>query len=210
MPYIQLPPWKLLTAARPINHNMPSLPIFSVFLSAFGTLVTSSPLWTSQNGPSIVKTSSGPVQPLLDHAFPNVYQYLGIPFAQPPVDQLRFAPPQTVKPSGEVLNATQMPPGCYQGTSPRNIFDVYEPGFNFLGEQSEDCLKLNIYRPTNTTEELLPVLIFVYGGGFVTGASNETYEVPTGWVQAKQNLIVVNIQYVRQTLETHSDVLTLV
>lgn len=189
---------------------MPLVKIFVLSLCAFGTFVTSSPLWTSQNAPSIVKTSSGQVQPLLDPTYPNVYQYLGVPFAQPPVDQLRFAPPQTVKPGRQILNATKLPPGCYQGTSPRNIFDVYEPGFNFLGEQSEDCLKLNIYRPTNTTEKLLPVLIFVYGGGFVTGATNETYEIPTEWVQAKQNLIIVNIQYVRHPHETHSHVLNLV
>jgi carboxylesterase type B len=179
---------------------MALLRIFATSLCAFGILVTSSPIWTSPYGSSIANTTSGPVQPFLDDAYPDVYQYLSIPFAQPPVDQLRFAPPQTVIHSSQVLHATELPPGCCQGNAVHNIFDIYEPGFGFRGEQSEDCLKLNVYRPRSFTDEPLPVLIFVYGGGFVIGASNETYEIPTGWVQAKQNLIIVSIQYVRRSL----------
>ncbi|KPI36837.1 Liver carboxylesterase B-1 [Cyphellophora attinorum] len=146
------------------------------------------------NDPSVIETSSGLVSPLIDSVYPDVYQYLGMPFAQPPLGQLRFAPPQPVHPSNGTIRST-MPPGCYQLTGAEDIFDVLEPGFGQQGQQSEDCLKLNLFRPMHPTTQSLPVLIFVYGGGFVQGGINETYEQPTPWVQAKQNLIVVNIQY---------------
>lgn len=150
----------------------------------------------------VVSTTSGKLQPLIEEEFPDVDQFLGIPFAQPPVGDLRFAPPQTYKPSGnQIFQAKTLPPGCPQvvGSTldPQNIFEVYEPGNNFYGPTSEDCLKLNLYRPKKPSTEPLPVLIFVYGGGFKTGAANKSFAIPTPWVQDKQNLIVVDLQYVR-------------
>lgn len=147
----------------------------------------------------VVTTTSGSLQPLVEPDFPDVDQFLGIPFAQPPLGDLRFAPPQTYKPTAnQIFQATTLPPGCPQivNQQPVTIFDVYEPGLNFYGPTSEDCLKLNVYRPRERSAEPLPVLIFVYGGGFVSGAANKTFSIPTPWVQAKQNLVVVAIQYV--------------
>ncbi|KAK4496071.1 hypothetical protein PRZ48_012050 [Zasmidium cellare] len=146
----------------------------------------------------VVTTTSGSLQPLVEPDFPDVDQFLGIPFAQSPLRDLRFAPPQTYKPTGnQIFQATTLPPGCPQivHQQPVTIFDVYEPGLNFYGPTSEDCLKLNVYRPRKPSSEPLPVLIFVYGGGFVSGAANKTFSIPTPWVQEKQNLIVVAIQY---------------
>lgn len=146
-----------------------------------------------------VNTTSGKLQPLVEAEYPDVDQFLGIPFAQPPLGDLRFAPPQNYKPiDHHIFQTTTLPPGCPQlvHEQPQNIFDVYEPGMNYYGPTSEDCLKLNLYRPKKPAVEPLPVLIFVYGGGFVSGAANKTFSIPTPWVQDKQNLIVVAIQYV--------------
>ena len=154
------------------------------------------PQWTSSDVP-IANTTSGRLLPLLDTTFPNVYQYLGVPFAQPPINHLRFAPPQPVVSAPGLLNATLLPSACYQLTPLQNIYDEYEPGFGVFGPQSEDCLKLNVFRPSLQAQQPLPIIIYVYGGAFVEGASNQTYEIPTPWVQEKQDLIVVTIQYVR-------------
>ncbi len=146
----------------------------------------------------VVDTTSGPVRPLVNTTYPDVEQYLGIPFAAPPIGSLRFGAPQQYSKSSEIINATEIPPSCYQlAATSKNIFDVYEPGFGVQGPQSEDCLKLDLYRPSQSSSKSLPVLIFVYGGAFVIGGANQLYEMPTPWVQHKQDLIVVNIQYVR-------------
>ncbi|KAF2162947.1 hypothetical protein M409DRAFT_26800 [Zasmidium cellare ATCC 36951] len=145
----------------------------------------------------VVDTTSGKFRPLLDPVYPDVAQYLGIPFAAPPLDDLRFAAPTSPTKRIGISNATKYSAACYQFIPPtQNEFDVYEPGYDYNGTQSEDCLTLNIAGPpSNKSFEPLPVLIFLYGGGFAQGASNVTFQKPPGWVQAKQNLIIVNIQY---------------
>lgn len=146
----------------------------------------------------VVDTCSGMFRPLLDPTYPDVAQYLGIPFAAPPVGNLRFAAPAPPTRRINITDATKYSAACWQFIPPaQNEFDVYEPGYDYNGTQSEDCLTLNVASPRSKKfPEALPVVIFVYGGGFVQGASNVTFQKPAGWVQAKQDLIVVNIQYV--------------
>ncbi|KAK4502251.1 hypothetical protein PRZ48_005676 [Zasmidium cellare] len=155
------------------------------------------PLSRCNNSDLVVDTTSGKFSPLLDPAYPDVAQYLGIPFAAPPLGDLRFAAPTAPTKRTGITNATQYSPACWQFNPPtQNEFDVYEPGYDYNGTQSEDCLTLNIAGPrSNKSYEPLPVIIFLYGGGFVQGASDVIFQKPPGWVQAKQNLIVVNIQY---------------
>lgn len=146
----------------------------------------------------VVDTCSGKFRPLLDPLYPGVAQYLGIPFAAPPVGDLRFAAPAPPTKRSDITDATKYPAACWQFTPPvQSEFDVYEPGYDYNGTQDEDCLTLNVASPRRKKlPEALPVVIFVYGGGFVQGAANVTFQKPAGWVQAKQDLIVVNIQYV--------------
>ncbi|CAE7173148.1 unnamed protein product [Rhizoctonia solani] len=85
--------------------------------------------------------------------------FQGIPFAKPPVGSLRFNPPVAWAPSATpaTINATTLGPSCYQGTS--SITSV-----------SEDCLTLNIRRVSNSNDgKLLPVMVWIYGGGFYNG-----------------------------------------
>ncbi|CAE6503840.1 unnamed protein product [Rhizoctonia solani] len=85
--------------------------------------------------------------------------FLGIPFAQPPVGSLRFRPPIPWAPSNTVeINATQYGASCEQsGSIPSSNNTI-----------SEDCLTLNIWKPTNVTGNL-PVMVYIYGGGFYAG-----------------------------------------
>ncbi|CAE6447304.1 unnamed protein product [Rhizoctonia solani] len=85
--------------------------------------------------------------------------FQGIPFAQPPVGSLRFKPPVAWAPSATLttINATALGPSCHQGTST-------------AAPVSEDCLTLNIRKVSNSsTNALLPVMVWIYGGGFYNG-----------------------------------------
>ncbi|KAG8732275.1 hypothetical protein FRC11_014728 [Ceratobasidium sp. 423] len=83
--------------------------------------------------------------------------FLGIPFAQPPVGSLRFKPPVTWTPGDSTkVNATQYGASCEQ------------PPLFTNNTISEDCLTLNIWKPTNVTGKL-PVMVYIYGGGFYEG-----------------------------------------
>ncbi|CAK5266221.1 unnamed protein product [Mycena citricolor] len=94
--------------------------------------------------------------------------FAGIPYAEPPVGQLRFAPPVlTTSLNGSSFNATQFGPACLQPTGTTTPHSLPADGLI-----SEDCLTVNVIRPTgvNSTSNL-PVMFWTYGGGFFNGAS---------------------------------------
>jgi para-nitrobenzyl esterase len=130
----------------------------------------------------VVNTEGGLVQGILEN---GVAVFKGIPFAAPPVGELRWRPPQPVKPWEGVLKADSFGPACPQVKIPL-------PGFVNTG-MSEDCLYLNVWTPASQADEKLPVMVWIYGGGFFIGAtSNPMY---TGEVLVKKNVILVSIGY---------------
>uniref|UniRef100_A0AC34FVZ0 Carboxylesterase type B domain-containing protein n=1 Tax=Panagrolaimus sp. ES5 TaxID=591445 RepID=A0AC34FVZ0_9BILA len=118
----------------------------------------------------------------------NADIFLGIPFAQPPIEDLRFEKPEPVIPWSSPLLAQKFPPACW----PHHLSGLPISMF------SDDCLYLNIFRPhDNTTRPSSgwPVLVWVHGGGYVVGATFMYGYQNISLNFATQGLIVVTIQY---------------
>jgi para-nitrobenzyl esterase len=111
--------------------------------------------------------------------------YRGIPFAAPPVGDLRWRPPQPVKKWDGVLKADKFAPACPQLNLPML-------GYLNFGT-SEDCLYLNIWKPADSSGVKLPVIVRIHGGGFSIGSTSQS--VTTGEQLAKKGVILVSIAY---------------
>ncbi|XP_076652400.1 acetylcholinesterase 2 [Halictus rubicundus] len=160
------------------------------------------------NDPLVVETTSGLVRgfsrTVLDR---EVHIFYGIPFAKPPIGPLRFRKPLPIEPWHGVLNATVLPNSCIQ--------ERYEYFPGFPGEEmwnpntniSEDCLYLNIWvpqklrlrhkgsePPNNGDRNGVPLLVWIYGGGFMTGtATLDVYDADI--MAATSNVIIASMQY---------------
>ncbi|MCM8711587.1 carboxylesterase family protein [Clostridium sp. SYSU_GA19001] len=129
------------------------------------------------SGTVLQVTQYGTVEGLLDNTT-NTLQWLGVPYAKPPVGELRWKAPQNPEKWNNTLETKQ-----YKNKA------VQLSGKEVIG--SEDCLYLNIWRP-NTKDENIPVMVFVHGGGNITG-SGESFK---GDVLAqKSNSIIISINY---------------
>jgi len=117
----------------------------------------------------------------------GVRGYLGIPFAMPPVGDLRWSTPLPIAWQG-VRNADRTGPECIQVLRPHNIN-------HYFGEEptSEDCLYLNIWAPEATPAAKLPVIVFLYGGGFTIGSSGMPHY--GGAAVARRGAVFVNFNY---------------
>ncbi|WP_368547404.1 carboxylesterase/lipase family protein [Klebsiella pneumoniae] len=115
----------------------------------------------------------------------GVEAFKGIPFAAPPVGELRWQPPQPVKAWHGVLAAKHYGKDCLQKPFPG---DAAPLGVGF----SEDCLTLNVWRPAKASGKL-PVMVWVYGGGFVNGGSSPA--VYAGDAFARQGVVFVSFNY---------------
>ncbi|RDW76898.1 Carboxylic ester hydrolase [Aspergillus mulundensis] len=142
-----------------------------------------------------VQTTSGRVTGFINSAAPDVAQWLGVPFAEPPVDTLRFLPPVRKHYAGDLITTAYQPACMQQTSSVPTLYTEYLHEFLINGGQSEDCLYLNVYAPLNPTEKNLPVFIYVHGGGYTSGGTNSLYKIPDKWVQSTQSHIVVTIAY---------------
>jgi para-nitrobenzyl esterase len=111
--------------------------------------------------------------------------YKGIPFAAPPLGDLRWQPPAPVAPWTGTRKADAFAPACMQT-------DVSMPG-ETPPTVSEDCLYLNIWTPAKSSQQHLSVIIWIYGGGFINGSAS----MPLYWGDrlAHKGVIVVTISY---------------
>lgn len=142
-----------------------------------------------------IQTSSGTVQGGVNSTYPHVRQFLGVPFAQPPVGDRRWLPPQSLPASAttKYVDATTMPPACPQITT-GTVFAEYEPEIIIAGGMSEDCLTLSIWAPNNGKTDL-PVIVWFYGGEWISGGTDVPAWYPAPWIERSQEHILVAVQY---------------
>lgn len=133
----------------------------------------------------VVKTDKGVVQGTTS-ADSKVRIFKGIPYAAPPVGDLRWKEPQPAASWSGVRKAAEFGPRCMQ----TNVFG--DMVFRDKGP-SEDCLYLNVWTPAKNAEAHLPVMVWIYGGGFVAGASSEPRQ--DGENLAKKGVVVVSMNY---------------
>lgn len=133
--------------------------------------------------PLQVKTTNGILEGTDDS---GIHSFKGVPFAQPPVGDLRWKEPQPVKNWDGVRKANHFGPRAMQ----RRLFSDMVFRSNGL---SEDCLYLNVWTPATSANEKLPVLVYFYGGGFVGGDGSEyRYD---GENMARKGMVAITVNY---------------
>ena len=133
----------------------------------------------------IVTIDDGRIQGIADN---NAAVFRGIPYAAPPVGDLRWRPPRPVVKWSGVRDATQFGPACPQ--SPDSPVMMAGP----VGASSEDCLTLNVWTPAAAHDRArLPVMIWIHGGGFFTGSGSERQFDGAPYVA--RGVIFVSINY---------------
>lgn len=125
----------------------------------------------------LVKVDGGWIKGSVDN---DLTVFKGVPFAAPPVGELRWKAPQPVVKWEEVKQTTAFAPAPMQGGNPPS-------------GKSEDCLYLNIWSPAKSAADKIPVLVWIYGGGFSFGSSAEP--VSYGEALARKGVVLVSIAY---------------
>ena len=117
----------------------------------------------------------------------GVRSFKGIPFAQPPIGERRWREPEPVEDWTGIRNADQFGPRCMQRTGPGADYWFRSNGM------SEDCLYVNVWTSARTGNERLPVLVYIFGGGFQNGDGSEPrYD---GESMARHGLVAVSVNY---------------
>ncbi len=129
----------------------------------------------------------------------KVAAFLGVPFAEPPIGELRWRAPHPLVTTVERRDVTDFAPACMQSM---RILDWYRYMAELFGasgdyyddlEVSEDCLYLNVWTPTLETDAKLPVMVWVHGGSNRSGWSYEpNYH---GHKLAQRDVVVVSVAY---------------
>lgn len=117
----------------------------------------------------------------------KVREFLGIPFAAPPTGKLRWLPPQPQKPwAPKVWNATRLAPSCWRSSTWYTLNPVMR----------EDCLYLNLWAPQPAhVKKHMAVLVWIYGGGYVTGGAESLQTRGDQLVRSFGDVIVVTFNY---------------
>ena len=136
-------------------------------------------------GSETIATDAGLVEGTVS-ADSKVRIFKGIPFAAPPVGALRWKAPQPVPSWTGVRKATEFGARCMQGR-------IYHDMIFRDSGPSEDCLYLNVWTPATSSQPHLPVMVWIYGGGFAAGSASEPRQ--DGENLAKKGVVVVSFNY---------------
>src|SRR5688572_12042174 len=177
-----------------ISHRLPyrTMPalLAALVLVACGREASEPATATSEARPArptesdqlVVETAGGTVKGF--HHGDGIVAFRGIPFAAPPVGELRWKAPQSPTPWQGVREATAFGPDCMQ----------FSPEESAGTGVSEDCLYLNVYKPAGATAgDGLPVHVFIYGGAFRAGAASLPRYENAGDV--RDGIVYVNFNY---------------
>ena len=138
----------------------------------------------STNSNPQVKVSNGILEGVLEPS--GIRSFKGIPFAKPPVGDLRWKEPQPADNWNGVRKADKFGPNAMQ----TKVFG--DMNFRSAG-MSEDCLYLNVWTPAKSSDEKLPVLVYFYGGGFMAGDGSEArYD---GEKMAEEGIVALTVNY---------------
>jgi len=162
--------------------------VLILLLSIIYFMSSRQPVMTWEHGicRAPVQTAEGPVTGTGEDG-PNVCAYKGIPYAAPPVGDLRWRPPESAPKRSGVFQAVAYGPECNQtGMVPSYANGGYKP------ERSEDCLFINIWKPKK--DGTFPVMVWVHGGGLMYGSGSEPMyrgDRPA----AQKDVVVVSFNY---------------
>ena len=136
---------------------------------------------------NVVQTQSGMLEGAVSDEYETVAVYKGIPYAKPPVEELRWVPPQPADAWEGVRPATDFASECMQTPVEEGLYTTAP------ASTSEDCLYLNVWTPTDANEANLPVMVWIHGGAFIMGSgSSPGYN---GASLANRGAVVVTINY---------------
>ncbi|VDC03514.1 unnamed protein product [Peniophora sp. CBMAI 1063] len=128
----------------------------------------------------------------------GVTSFLGVRYAAPPTGEQRFRAPQPPANVTGVQNATVQPDECWQSSSGTNETSPFRLERRTAGVQNEDCLFVNVHVPTNldlSSNESLPVIVWIHGGGYAAGSNGEGNPAQTLVRNSNDSLISVQMQY---------------
>jgi para-nitrobenzyl esterase len=143
------------------------------------------PVSGSAANPLQVKTDKGKVEGALT-TDGKVRAFKGIPFAAPPVGDLRWKEPQPAAKWKGVKATKDFGSRCMQSATYADMI-FHDPG------ASEDCLTLNVWTPADAKPGTLPVMVWIYGGGFVSGSTSEARQ--DGQFLSHRNVVIVSMNY---------------
>lgn len=154
-------------------------------LMSFAAFMLMANVALAQNPTPQVSVTGGEIAGAMDG---DVAVYKGIPYAAPPVGDLRWKEPQPVEDWDGVRDATAFGPACPQLDYPRMSLYYREPE-----PESEDCLYLNVWTAAESPDEKRPVMVWIHGGGLTRGSA--AHPVYDGRALAGKGVVLVSINY---------------
>nr|ACL67838.1 lipolytic enzyme [uncultured bacterium] len=169
-----------------MHHRMrPRSPLFRNWLTTLTAMLLLTSTQLAVGGP--VRIESGLIEGEVLDADANLRVYRGVPYAAPPVGDLRWKSPQTVIGWDDVRPAIEFGPACPQPNSLALMLRQPMPN------TSEDCLYLNVWTAAESPDAKLPVMVWIHGGGLNLGWSHQSEYDGTAF--AKQGVVLVSINY---------------
>lgn len=143
-----------------------------------------------------IKVTGGSVRGVKSQFDPSIILYLGVPYAGPPTGENRWKAPQPILPWEGTKKCDTIAPSCPQAAPNPKYIDVLKGH-----PQSEDCLYLNIYRPSDTEphNKPFPVFVWYHGGGFREGGSADPNFDGTGLAQKGVIVVVPSFRLCKST-----------